>query len=53
MKKNAHVAVVAPGNYYGYERKRNEMYIEVGYIYRYQVQSIIKLELISLFSSFR
>ena len=52
MKKNAHVAVVAPGNYYGYERKRNEMYIEVGYIYRYQVQSIIKLELISLFSSF-
>ena len=37
MKKNAHVAVVAPGNYYGYERKRNEMYIEVGYIYRYQV----------------
>ena len=38
MKKNAHVAVVAPGNYYGYERKRNEMYIEVGYSYRYQVQ---------------
>ena len=37
MKKNAHVAVVAPGNYYGYERKRNEMYIEVGYSYRYQV----------------
>ena len=38
MKKNAHVAVVAPENYYGYERKRNEMYIEVGYSYRYQVQ---------------
>ena len=37
MKKNAHVAVVAPGNYYGYERKRNEMYTEVGYSYRYQV----------------
>ena len=38
MKKNAHVAVVAPGNYYGYERKRNEMYTEVGYSYRYQVR---------------
>ena len=37
MKKNAHVAVVAPGNYYGYERKRNEMYTELGYSYRYQV----------------
>ena len=37
MKTNAHVAVVAPGNFYGYERKRNEMYIEVGYTYRYQV----------------
>ena len=37
MKTSAHVAVVAPGNFYGYERKRNEMYIEVGYTYRYQV----------------
>ena len=38
MKKNAHVSVVAPGNYYVYERKRNEMYNEVGYSYRYQVR---------------
>ena len=37
MKKNAHIAIVAPGNYYGYERKRNEIYTEVGYSYRYQV----------------
>ena len=40
MKKNAHVAVVAPGNYYGYERKRNEMYTELGYSYRYQVSRV-------------
>ena len=37
MNKNAHIAIVAPGNFYGYERKRNEMYTEVGFIYRYQV----------------
>ena len=37
MKKNAHIAIVAPGNYYGYERKRNEIYTEVGFSYRYQV----------------
>lgn len=37
MNKNSHIAIVAPGNFYGYERKRNEMYTEVGFSYRYQV----------------
>ena len=52
MKKNAHVAVVAPGNYYQYERKRNEMYTEVGYSYRYQVRrfTVSAVNLIMLYS---
>ena len=41
MNKNAHIAVVAPGNFYGYERKRNEMYTETGFSYRYQVSSTV------------
>ena len=28
-QKNAHLAVVAPGQYYSYERKRTEIYTEV------------------------
>ena len=45
MKKKAHIAIVAPGNYYGYERKRNEMYTEVGFSYRYQVYHRLTLSL--------
>ena len=44
-KKNAHIALVAPGHYYGYDRKRNEIYTETNYSYRYQVYHRLAISL--------
>ena len=40
-QKNAHLAVVAPGQYYSYERKRTEIYTEVRLHVHRQIKSSV------------